>query len=164
MRMTMSMSMTMVAAALALAACGGKSSQPAIANSGTGGDVEPVAKAPAGPGFRDGALWSCQISDYDPQPCKLQRSGDGWELRKLMGSQRFVGSLVEDGGSLHFTGRFFCPWGACDASMDLAFRAADGGYVGQFDGDDIRLRYDAATEAEYGGQGYGGLTGEETGE
>jgi hypothetical protein len=114
------------------------------------------------PGFRDGALWSCQISDYDPQPCRLREDGGGWELRKLLGSQRFVGQVAEDGDALRFSGRFFCPWGACDATMEVSFAREGDGYRGTFEGDDIRLRYDQALEAEYGGAGYGGLTGEET--
>src|SRR5690349_1317662 len=97
-------------AAAALAGCGGKSSEPTIANksSGEGGGGEAMAAGPTGPGFRDGALWSCQISDYDPQPCKLQKTAGGWELRKLMGSQRFIGTLAADGESLRFSGKFFC--------------------------------------------------------
>jgi hypothetical protein len=159
---TVMVAMVGAALAVALAACGGTSSAPAIGNTATGTtEGAGELRTAAGPGFRDGALWSCQISDYDPQPCKLQRVDDHWELRKLMGSQRFAGELREQGPSLRFAGRFFCPWGACDATMDVAFERADGGYLGTFDGDQIRLRYDEALEAEYGGVGYGGLTGEE---
>ena len=149
------------AVALALVACGGKSAAPATVSNSSGGGGEARVMAPSGPGFRDGALWSCQISDYDPQPCRLQQTEGGWELRKLLGSQRFAGTLMHDGSGFQFTGRFFCPWGACDADMSVRFDPSDGGYVGRFEGDEIRLRYDEGLEGEYGGAGYGSLTGEE---
>ena len=155
-------SMTMIAAAFALAACGGGSKKPAttIANIGGGEDVAQPDAAAAG--FRDGALWVCQISDYDPQPCKLSRAGDGWRLDKLLGSQRFSGRVDERGTSLLFDGEFFCPWGECTQAMKVEFEAdGNDGYVTQFDDDALHLRYDAAAEGEYGGAGYGNLTGRE---
>lgn len=150
--------MTMVAAAFTLAACGGgKGSKEPVANASGGGD-EPLAAAPAG--FRDGALWSCQISDYDPQPCKVAQDSGQWRLTKLLGSQRFTGVVAPRGASLAFAGEFYCPWGACTAPMDVDFNP-DGaaGYMANFDGEEVRLRYDADLESEYGGAGYGGLTG-----
>lgn len=152
----------MVAAALglALAACGGGKAAAPIGNTGEGTGGEPLAVATP-EAFRDNALWSCQISDYDPQPCKLRQVDGHWELRKLMGSQRFRGTLTPTADGLAFSGSFFCPWGACDASMDVQFAKEGDGYVGRFEDDDIHLRHDAALEAEYGAAGYGGLTGDE---
>lgn len=150
---------TFLAAALALAAChGGKPSAPVVGNSGGGEGGAPIALAS---GFRDGALWSCQISDYDPQPCKLSRQGEHWWLAKLLGSQRFEGQVVELEGALRFSGRFFCPWGDCTADMEVEFRPDGDGYLTSFGDDQVRLRHDDALEAEYGAAGYGGLTGEE---
>lgn len=148
-----------MAAALALAAChGGKAATQPVANSGGGAGGALVVPAS---GFRDGALWSCQISDYDPQPCKLSRAGDHWQLRKLLGSQRFTGQLVELAGTLRFSGRFFCPWGDCTRTMQVEFQPDGDGYVTTFGDDQVRLRHDDALEAEYGAAHYGGLTGEE---
>lgn len=155
------LSMTFVAAAL-LAACGGGKT-PAIKNSAGGGGGAMEQPSAAGPGFKDGALWTCQISDYDPQPCKLSRADGGWQLVKLLGSQRFAGSLAPRPDALAFDGQFFCPWGACDAEMKVEFTLAGDGtlYTTDFEGDSISLRYDEALESEWGGAGYGGLTGRE---
>jgi len=148
-----------VVALLTLAAChGGKPALEPVSNSGGGGGDAPLALAS---GFRDGALWSCQIGGYDPQPCKLSRDGDHWRLTKLLGSQRFTGQLVELGGTLRFSGRFFCPWGDCAQDMEVEFQPDGAGYATRFGEDDIRLRHDDAVEADYGGAGYGGLTGDE---
>ena len=155
-------SMTMLATAFALAACGGSSKKAAttIANTGGGDAVEQPDAAVAG--FRDGALWTCQISDYDAQPCKLSRSGGGWRLDKLLGSQRFSGRVVDQGKTLAFEGEFFCPWGECTQAMKVEFEAdGNDGYVARFDEAAIHLRYDDAVDSEYGGAGYGGLTGRE---
>lgn len=156
-----SRSMTLLAAAL-VAACGGSSKPSTIGNTPAGG--QPVEQAEAlGPGFTDGALWTCQISDYDPQPCKVSRGDGGWQLTKLLGSQRFAGSVAKAGEGLAFDGDFFCPWGACDAPMQVQFEPDGDGtaYKAVFDGDEIRLRYDEALEGAWGGAGYGGLTGRE---
>ena len=75
-------------AALALAGCSKKSEPTTVSN--TTGDQQP----PADEGMTDGALWTCQISDYDPQPCKLSKTDGGWSLTKLLGSQRFRGSIA----------------------------------------------------------------------
>ena len=130
--------------------------------------VEPTGGGPliAEPGVppevSDGALWSCQISDYDPQPCRFQRDGDGWKLTKLLGSQRFTGVVTFDGaGAMRFIGQYFCPWGACDAAMDVAFERDDGTYHGEFGGDTITVQWNAASAGDWGGAGYGGLTGRE---
>ena len=157
---TMRTTTTFVAAALALAAChGGKAKVPtSVMANHSGGDGETSV---AGAGFRDGALWSCQISDYDPQPCKLTRRDGQWWLTKLLGSQRFAGELVELEGTLRFSGRFYCPWGDCTAEMRVEFRPDGDGYHATFEEDEIRLRHDDALEAEYGAAHYGGLTGDE---
>lgn len=154
-----------MAAALALAACGGaRSPAPPISNNGGGG--EGGAPLAATPGFRHGALWSCQINGYSPQPCKLSRAADGWHLDKLLGSQRFSGRLEPQGMGLVFDGEFFCPWGECTTAMNVDFSpdGPDGraGYTATFQDDDLRLRYDLGLESEYGAAGYGGLTGRET--
>lgn len=154
----------MLALASGAVACGGQATpSPTIANT-TAHDAPPDAAT----GLRDGALWTCQIDDYDPQPCKLSRDGSGWRLAKLLGSQRFRGAMVfrEDGA--RFLGEYFCPWGQCTEAIDVDFtRADDGAYVGQArsDGDiqppTIRVEYVPANAAEFGGAGYGGLTGDE---
>ena len=154
-------SISLVAAAL-LAACSGSSKPAAIKNTPAGG--QPVEQAEArGPGFKDGALWTCQIGAYDPQPCKVSRGDGGWQLTKLLGSQRFAGSLAKAGEGLAFDGGFFCPGGACDEPMQVQFDPDGGGssYKAMFEGDEIRLRYDEALESEWGVAGYGGLTGRE---
>lgn len=145
---------------LVLAACGGPTRQQAtISNTGS---EQPLAQPAAGASFRNGALWTCQISDYDPQPCKLTQTADGWRLVKLLGSQRFDGTLAPNGSRLDFDGQFFCPWGACDAPMHVQFeRKGDASYATVFEGDDIALRYDEALAGEFGAAGYGGLTGHE---
>ncbi len=155
------LAMTVVAAGL-LAACS-SAAAPSISNTTVGSDAPVELAAGLGPGFTDGALWTCQISDYDPQPCKVSRRGRGWQLVKLLGSQRFAGALAKAGDGLAFDGGFFCPWGACDAPMRVQFDP-DGGaaaYKTVYEGDEIRLRYDEALAGEWGGAGYGGLTGRE---
>ncbi len=90
--------------------------------------------------------------------------GDGRRpLPKRPGPQRFAGRLAKAGEGLTFDGGFFCPWGACDEPMQVQFDPDGGGssYKAMFEGDEIRLRYDEALESEWGGAGYGGLTGRE---
>lgn len=145
----------------AAASCGGKAAQPTgpIGND-TGGDALAVDGAPAE--VMEGALWTCQISDYDPQPCRFHRDGGAWNLTKLMGSQRFTGVVTFDGAdAMRFVGQFFCPWGDCDQAMDLAFAKTDGAYLADFGGDAITVRWDEGLAGEWGGAGYGGLTGRE---
>ena len=93
----------------------------------------------------------------------MSRGDGGWQLTKLLGSQRFAGSVAKAGEGLAFDGDFFCPWGACDAPMQVQFEPDGDGtaYKAVFDGDEIRLRYDEALEGAWGGAGYGGLTGRE---
>lgn len=146
-------------AALLTLACGGSAAPTTtpIENRGAGG---PMA---AGPSQRDGALWTCQIGDYDPQPCKLTQAGDAWRLAKLLGSQRFRGEVRFGPDVADFTGEFFCPWGDCAEPMIVRFNRVDDAevYATTFAGDVISLRYDPQLEEAYAGAGYGGLTGDE---
>jgi len=151
---------------LALAtACGGRAAPaPTIGNTAA---QEPPPFAATG--LRDGALWTCQIDDYDPQPCKLSRDDNGgWRLAKLLGSQRFRGAVIFREGGARFLGEYFCPWGDCTQTIDVDFtQTDDGAYVGQArsDGDiqppALRVQYDAANAEAFGGAGYGGLSGDE---
>ena len=155
----MTRTITMTTLTLVLAACGAPTKPATIENTGSEALEQP---AQAGAGFRDGALWSCQISDYDPQPCKLSQTADGWQLTKLLGSQRFTGSLTPVGKALAFDGEFFCPWGDCTTPMQVEFQPdGEAAYAAEFGGDQVHLRYDDALANEYGGAGYGGLTGRE---
>jgi len=146
-------------------ACGGTSPPPQqpLTNDTVepGGSAAPVdTNVPAG--VSDGALWTCQISDYDPQPCKFHREGGEWQLTKLLGSQRFTGVTTFAGdAAIHFVGQYFCPWGECDQAMDLQFARGDRGYAAEFGGDVLTLQWNAELAGEWGGAGYGGLTGHE---
>lgn len=142
-----------------LAACPAQKSATApISNIGPKGPP-PVAPEP---GLHDGALWTCQIGDYDPLPCKLSTTPDGWYLAKLLGSQRFKGTLAWSArDTAHFVGSYFCPWGDCGAEMDVTFKRDTATFVTDFGGDTISLRFDAALANEWGGAGYGSLTGDE---
>ncbi|MBZ0234646.1 MAG: hypothetical protein K8M05_20100 [Deltaproteobacteria bacterium] len=147
-------------------ACGGKSAPPQqpLSNesgdpSATGGGAAAEPGLPAG--VTDGALWTCQISDYDPQPCKFHREGNEWRLTKLLGSQRFDGAVTFGESGFRFVGQFFCPWGACDEAMDLVFSPTDDGYQTDFSGDVLSVRWNEPLASEWGGAGYGNLTGRE---
>lgn len=152
--------MTTMTMAVALASCGAPAKQAPIENTGGGEALAPTPAA--GAGFRDGALWSCQISDYDPQPCKLEQQDGGWRLTKLLGSQRFDGRLQRAGAALAFDGEFFCPWGDCTTAMQVSFEpTGNTTYVAQFADTPIALVYDDGLASEYGAAGYGGLNGHE---
>ncbi len=145
-------------------ACGGRAAPPPTIGNTAAQEPPPFAAT----GLRDGALWTCQIDDYDPQPCKLSRDGSGWRLAKLLGSQRFRGAVIFREGGARFLGEYFCPWGDCTQAIDVDFtQTDDGAYVGQArsDGDiqppALRVHYDAANAEAFGGAGYGGLTGDE---
>lgn len=148
-----------IASAGAVAGCPGRSTPIAPIGNTAGPDADrPAAVA----GRVDGALWTCQIGDYDPQPCKLSQAGAGWTLAKLLGSQRFAGAFTwTDPDTVEFHGRYFCPWGACDEAMLVTFARADAAFVTDFGGDMISVRYDATLAREWAGAGYGGLTGDE---
>jgi hypothetical protein len=154
-----------VSSALVVAvACGG--SKPAakepIGNNTTDGAGSALAAEPDLPdGVTDGALWTCQISDYDPQPCKFHKEGNDWQLTKLLGSQRFTGGITFGEEGMHFVGQFFCPWGACDEAMDLTFKRGDKRYEAEFQGDVVGVEWNGALADEWGGAGYGDLTGRE---
>lgn len=153
----------LASAVVVAVACGGKSAPPAepIANdtavTPAGGGAEPGLPA----GVTDGALWTCQISFYDPQPCKFHREGNEWRLTKLLGSQRFDGVVTFGDGGFRFVGHYFCPWGACDEAMDLTFAPAGDHYEAQVDGDVIAVGWSEPLASEWGGAGYGNLTGRE---
>lgn len=162
MKLHASLLAAVTAALPAIAACGGSSSSsPAVATTAV---TAPGGQPGLPPGVADGALWTCQISDYDPQPCKFEREGDGWRLTKLLGSQRFTGDVqFTTDGTIQFAGQFFCPWGDCDAAMEVTFERGPGaGYLTRFGDDDITLAWNPGNAEEYGGAGYGGLTGRET--
>lgn len=154
-------------AVLVAVACGGKAPPPAppltneTVEPGTGGSTAAEAGVPAG--VTDGALWTCQIGDYDPQPCKFHREGNEWHLSKLLGSQRFDGVTTFDGdSSIHFVGQFFCPWGDCTEAMDVTFARGEGAaYTAEFTGDTVTVQWNAELAAEWGGAGYGNRTGRE---
>lgn len=148
-------------AVLVAVACGGTSTpaQQPLAND----SVEPGDGAAADPslpaGVTDGALWTCQIGDYDPQPCKFHKDGADWKLTKLLGSQRFDGVVHFMPEGFHFVGQYFCPWGACDAAMDFTFKPTDKGYAADFDADTLSIHWSPELASEWGGAGYGNLTG-----
>lgn len=147
---------------LSLAACGGKSTPAPAPVGSTGGDRGGTELTANDPAMTDGALWTCQIGDYDPQPCKLSRTDDGWRLAKLLGSQRFKGTIAwRDPATADFAGQFHCPWGACDEPMNVTFTGVAADLRTDFGGDTISLRYDDALASEWGGAGYGNLTGDE---
>ncbi len=153
-------------AVLVAVACGGKTPPPSqpLANETVepgGGGAAVESGVPAG--VVDGALWSCQIEDYDAQPCKFHKDGNEWRLTKLLGSQRFDG-VVTFGGSESFgyVGQFFCPWGDCTSAVDTTFTRSDGAYQATLDQTPVTLKWDEALAGEWGGAGYGNRTGRET--
>jgi hypothetical protein len=145
---------------VALAACSSAARAPApIANTPS---TPPEPPAPAATKLVDGALWTCQIGDYDPQPCRLKAIGDIWVITKLLGSQRFKGRFrIVDAHTARFIGNYFCPWGDCDAPMDVELQGSASSYTGRFADDSLSIRYDPALASEWGGAGYGRLTGDE---
>ncbi len=159
------LAVTAAAVATVALGCGSSPPPPPVLSNTSAAPLEPEATGPAS-GATDGALWTCQIGDYDPQPCKLGRDGDRWTLRKLLGSQRFRGAVTfAPDGSITFDGSYFCPWGECDQPMQTTFqRTDDGGYATGFDNDTIRLEWNPDNARAYGGAGYGALTGDETGD
>jgi hypothetical protein len=145
-------------------ACGGSKPAPQqpIGNNTTDGAGGPMIAEPGLPeGVTEGALWTCQISDYDPQPCKFHKDGSEWHLTKVLGSQRFTGVATFGEGGIRFVGQFFCPWGACDEAMDITFARGEKRYEAEFEGDVLGLEWNAALAGEWGGAGYGNLTGRE---
>ena len=159
------MSARLVVASLLLACACARPAAPATIIGNQPGPL--VADDAPADGLRDGALWTCQIDDYDPQPCRLARDGRAWSLAKLLGSQRFRGAVVFGDGGARLTGEFFCPWGDCTMPLDVAFEREGDGYVSApaepsaVAPPTLRFRYDAADDAAFGGAGYGRLTGTE---
>ena len=144
-------------------ACGSKAATPAAEPIGNEapetGNAAAASGAPAE--VTDGALWTCQIEDYDPQPCKFHREQDGWHLTKVLGSQRFEGTTTFTESAFHLVGEFFCPWGDCTAAIDTLFQGDGTSFTGTIESSPVRVWWDANNAAEYGGAGYGGLTGRE---
>lgn len=125
-----------------------------------------VEETPANPnlpvGVTDGALWTCQIDFYDPQPCKLTEDAGTWTLTKLLGSQRFRGSASFTPEGIAFDGAYFCPWGDCTTPLVTTFVDQGGHqYAASHDGTPILLVWDEGYADEWGGAGYGNLTGDE---
>lgn len=147
-------------AGFAAVACGKSSPGPQPPSNGVG-DERGGAESGLPAGVSDGALWTCSIDDYDAQPCKFQKEGDGWRLTKVMGSQRFTGVVSFTGEGFSLVGEFFCPWGECDAPVDATFTTDGAAYTGVVDESQVKLWWDDANAKEFGGAGYGGLTGRE---
>lgn len=127
-----------------------------------GNDVEGPSEPMPLPAQTGGQLWACRIDGYDPQPCQFAQVEGQWTLRKLLGSQRFYGDVSFDTQGFDFDGDFFCPWGDCATPFTLRFDLVDDHrYFGQHDGTQLDVRFDAELAAEWGGAGYGGLTGDE---
>jgi hypothetical protein len=148
-------------AVLVAVACGGSSTpapqQPLANDTAEGGGGAGEAGLPAG--VTEGALWTCQIGDYDPQPCKFHKDGADWKLTKLLGSQRFDGVVHFVPEGIHFVGQFFCPWGSCDEAMDVTLASTDNGYAADLAGDTVSVQWNAELAGEWGGAGYGNLDG-----
>ncbi len=143
-------------------ACGPKSTPPAESTLSNTVDEDVASDRYTPPGLTDGALWTCSIDAYDPLPCRFTRSGDGWALRKLMGSQRFEGTASFTRTEMAFDGTFFCPWGDCTVPMVTTFQeVGQSHYTAEVEGWPVDLRWDADLAREWGGAGYGGLTGDE---
>lgn len=145
-----------------LAACGNPAPAPQAPGNDTatapgGGAAE--ANVPAG--VAEGALWTCQIEDYDAQPCKFHKEADGWHLSKLMGSQRFTGTVTFTAEGMALVGEFFCPWGDCTAKIDTTLAAEGSTYSGALDGSPVKVWWDESLAGEWGGAGYGNRTGRE---
>jgi hypothetical protein len=114
-----------------------------------------VTSALAGPRGREPAAadpskaligkYKCVLKDgdvaYKAQPCRIKatkanRASKDAPLQlvfeKSGGSQRFTGSATPTDGGFAFSGKFFCPRGACDQQLEaVAFTGdAKGGFSG----------------------------------
>lgn len=78
--------------------------------------------------FKDGDV------TYKAQPCKIRSGKDSAELRfaKTGGSQRFDGVATPTEQGFTFSGKFYCPHGACDQALEgVAFSGnRSEGFVG----------------------------------
>jgi hypothetical protein len=143
--------------------CGSKAATP----QGPGNTVEQAGGGGGGdeaglpPNVSDGALWTCAIEDYDPQPCKFHKESDGWHLTKVMGSQRFTATVAFTAEGMKLVGEFFCPWGDCTEPVDTTLTADGAAYGGNVAESPFRMWWDEGVAGEYGGAGYGKLTGRE---
>lgn len=144
--------------------CGGP--QPQAAVGGSGRVVE-----------RESSLlgvYDCSIGNvedhyqYDFFRCVIVRRNGALVLDKQGGSQRFIGAIAPNPeGGFGFTGRFYCPYGDCDQTLVGTFaavRPAAGQPMTQFRGAFVdsnllvTLRWRSRAGAEFGGDGYGGVT------
>jgi hypothetical protein len=126
--------MLVTAFTVALAGCGKPAPAPQPPTTDTG-------SVPAG--VTDGALWTCQIEDYDAQPCKFHKEEDGWHISKLMGSQRFTGVVAFGAEGMELAGEFFCPWGECTADVHTTLTGDESGaYTGEIDGSPVKVWWD----------------------
>lgn len=117
--------------------------------------LEPTGPDPSG------AYW-CSIDesgyDYPRFPCVIHKVSDHFELAKLGGSQRFTGRITPDGqNGFGFTGKLYCPWGACDQALHGAFRQTmRGELTGTFRDNPMIVKLVPAPRGAFGGAGYGG--------
>lgn len=148
------------ASVAAASACSSPARTPApIANTPS---EPPRAPTPDAARLVDGALWACQVDDHAPQPCRLKRIGDTWTLTKLLGSLRFRGRfLLGEDDTARFVGNLFCPREDCGAYIEVELHRAGAAYQGALAGATLSVRYDRALATEWGGAGYGRLTGDE---
>ncbi|HXT22431.1 MAG TPA: hypothetical protein VN923_16885 [Thermoanaerobaculia bacterium] len=119
--------------------------------------------APAG-GLSNGE-YSCSIEDsgyqYPPFRCVVYSGENGAQvLEKMGGSQRFRGSVQQDGDGFRFDGTFYCPQGDCTENVSGSFaRAGDGAYRGTLAFASARQTpVTVSLQLTPGGMGYGGGT------
>jgi hypothetical protein len=143
--------------AFTMAACG----KPAPGPQAPGNDTAAEEGAAVPAAVTDGALWTCQIEDYDAQPCKFHKEADGWHVSKLMGSQRFTGLVVFTAEGMALAGEFFCPWGECTEQFNTVLTPGEGSFEGVVDESQVRVWWDDTNARDFGGAGYGALTGRE---
>ncbi len=65
---------------------------------------------------------------YPSFACRVYRDSDGRKvLDKLTGSQRIRGWISDRERGFDFAGQFYCPYGACDESVNGQFDSLDNG-------------------------------------
>jgi hypothetical protein len=107
--------------------------------------------------------YRCSITDggytYPPYACSIFEDAEGgYMLHKLGGSQRFAGPIVATAAGFTFSGKFFCPEGACDQAITGTFVRRGGAYVGQFaELPQMSIRLAPVAAAGVGGASYGGV-------
>lgn len=148
-------------AAFAMFACwGSSSSQPATMPVGNQPSMALTQKAPL-----EGEWW-CAISQddyrYENFPCTIENVDGKLVLAKHGGSQRFKGVIAMKGNdAFSFSGKFYCPHGACDQPIQAEFTTqADGEMLGVIrDDQSMRFHLVRAQPGAFGGAGYAGLGG-----